>query len=242
MSVLLLALVIAAIACGVAWRRPDARAGMLGAWQAGKAQAIHEFRTGYQYAQQRLRAGNPAWWNPRRWASWLLAAAYGITKTIAAANRVRAAAWRGARDRYAEHKAAQPVPADEVVETIDITPDPAEPAPDPQPEPGQPQPQPAASPPTPEPGPTPEPHTEQEGHPVQTEAAGLTSYATAHQQFAVDLRAQMGGSENLAASMAGILAAHSDLIGDTALLQDHLNQAAAIADRIAQRSLAVANN
>lgn len=75
-----------------------------------------------------------------------------------------------------------------------------------------------------------------------TEATGLTSYAAAHQQFAAELRTQMSGSESLAASMSGTLAEHSDLIGKTAVLQDLLNQAAGIADEIANRSLEVANN
>src|SRR5690606_26304164 len=90
--------------------------------------------------------------------------------------------------------------------------------------------------------PDPGPEPQQEGTIMQTEATGLASYAAAHQQFATELRAQMSGSESLAASMANILAEHSDLIGDTAILQDLLNQAAGVAERIAERSIAVANN
>lgn len=245
MSLFILALILAAVICGIMWRRPDARAVAAGAWQAGKAQAIREFRDGYDYAQHRLRADDPSWKNPRRWTSWLLAVLYGVAKTLAAANRVRAAAWRGARDRYAEWKAAQPIDG-EVIDEIDAetgerTPDP-DPQPD-QPDPEQPdEPESSEDPPNTDPDPDKEPETDQEEPPVQTEATGLTSYAAAHQQFASELRAQMSGSESLAASMANILAEHSDLIGDTAVLQDLLNQAAGVADRIADRSIAVANN
>lgn len=245
MSLFILALIVAAIICTVMWRRPDARALVGGAWHAGKAQAVREFRDGYDYAQRRLRAGDPSWKNPRRWASWLLSVAYGIAKTIAAANRVRAAAWHGARDRYTEWKAAQPVDG-EVLDEIDDIPD-ERPEPDREPDAEQPPPDQTDQPdqsddnPPEEPNPDQGPEPDQEER-VQTEAAGLTSYASAHQQFANDLRAQMSGSESLAASMANILAEHSDLIGDTAVLQDLLNQAAGVAQRIAERSLVVANN
>jgi hypothetical protein len=242
-SLFILALIIAAVVCGVMWRRPDARAVVSGAWAAGKAQAVREFRDGYTFAQRRLLADEPSWKNPRRWASWLLAVAYGLAKALAAANRIRAAAWRGARDRYAEWKAAQPVEA-EVIEEIDV--DPGKERADPDPDAEQPQePDPSAdTPPDDQPDPDPDrgPETDQEGPEMQTEASGLTSYAAAHQQFANELRTQMSGSESLAASMAGVLAEHSDLIGDTAVLQDLLNQAAGVADRIAERSIAVANN
>ena len=83
--ILLFSLVVAAAVCGIMWRRPDARAAVSGAWQAGKAQAVQEFRQGYQFAQSRLRAGNPGWKNPRRWVSAGLAAGYGTCATIAAA-------------------------------------------------------------------------------------------------------------------------------------------------------------
>ncbi|MFI7470530.1 hypothetical protein [Nonomuraea sp. NPDC049646] len=248
MSLFVLALIVAAVICGIAWRRPDARAFASGAWQAGKRQAIREFSDAYQFAQQRLLASNPRSYNPRRWASWLLAGIYGTCKTLAAANRVRRAAWRGARDRYQEWKDRQPVDG-EVVEEIAVEPDtpvsdPAPPAPDA--EPSRPACEDNPSPaPQPDSAPVPDSGTgaDQEGQPdMQTEAAGLTSYANAHQQFAVELRGQIGGSESLAASMAGILAEHSDLIGDTAILQDLLNQAAGVADRIAERSIAVANS
>jgi hypothetical protein len=252
MSILIIALIIAALVCGVAWRRPDARAVVSGAWQAGKAQAAREFREGYQFAQQRLRAGDPSWKNPRRWMSWGLAAGYGAAKTVAAANRIRHAAWDGARARYADWKASQPIDAQEVIEQVIVGPDTP-----PQPEPGKPEPgsadeqaapdattAPAATQPDPPTtaGPEQGPGPNQEGTDMQTEATGLTSYAHAHQQFATELRTQMSGSESLAASMKDVLAEHSDLIGDTAVLQDLLNQAAGIADRIADRAIAVANS
>lgn len=250
MSLFILALIVAAIICGVMWRRPDARAVASGAWEAGKAQAVREFRDGYAFAQQRLRAGDPSWYNPRRWMSWGLAGAYGTAATVVAANRIRRAAWHGARTRYREWKAAQPVDG-EVVEEIHAEPDrpQADPRPE-QPSPGdkpsdedEPGPQPKADPhPNPDPDRGPETQQQEGTDDMQTEATGLTSYAAAHQQFATELRAQMSGSESLAASMANILAEHSDLIGDTAILQDLLNQAAGVAERIAERSIAVANN
>lgn len=287
MSLLILSLVVSGVVCGVLWRRPDARAVASGAWEAGKTQAAREFRDGYTYAQKRLRAGDPSWKNPRRWVSWALATGYGAAQTVVAGNRIRRAAWNGARERYAAWKASQPVDG-EVVEDVSVAT--GEPAPDdgdkpirgvadcPQcgarlqavipadeqnvtvtcpcghrvtfyrapndppddwdkapsePRPDDRQPQTA-----PDPGPEPQ----QEGTIMQTEATGLASYAAAHQQFATELRAQMSGSESLAASMANILAEHSDLIGDTAILQDLLNQAAGVAERIAERSIAVANN
>lgn len=246
MSLFFLALIIAAIVCWVMWRRPDARAVAGGAWEAGKAQAIAEFRAGYDFAQQRLRASNPSWKNPRRWASWLLALAYGIGKTLAAAGRVLGAAWNGGRDRYTEWKARQPIDG-EVLDEIDDErperqqgwdpdpdPDRCDDTPDPNPDEDQPE--------QPEHGPDEGPDNNQEEQPVQTEAAGLTSYSQAHAGFASDLRTQISGSESLAASMANILSRHSDLIGDTAVLQDLLNQAAGVAQRIADRALAVANN
>lgn len=266
MSALIIALIISAVICTAMWRRPDARAAVSGAWQAGKSQAVREFRQGYQFAQQKLRAGNPSWKNPRRWASWTLAGAYGTAVTVAAANRIRRRAWEGGRTRYMEWKAAQPVDAEVVAEVVEDTPKTA-PAPtaaatpDPSESPAVPpsettdkpaeptaekpaeqakdtEPTGSAATETPGTGQVPQP----EGADVQTEATGLTSYAQAHAQFAAELREQMSGSESLAASMSGILAEHSDLIGDTAILQDLLNQAASVANRIETRALEVANN
>ncbi|MFI7643763.1 hypothetical protein [Nonomuraea sp. NPDC049400] len=282
MILFILALVVAAIVCGIAWRRPDARAAVSGAWQAGKAQAVREFRDGYTFAQQQLRAGDPRWYSPRRWASWGLSTGYGAAKTLAAANRIRRAAWRGGKDGYRAWKDAQPVDAQEVVEQVIVGPDKAEfgdppvkgwtecprcgaritgiipgdeqdvwvtcpcghkvcfyRAPNDPPDDWDKDPEPPDSSSSKEPEPH---HPPQEGTDVQTEATGLTSYAHAHQQFASELRAQMSGSESLAASMATILNEHSDLIGDTAVLQDLLNQAAGVADRIAERATTVANN
>ncbi|TDD54615.1 hypothetical protein E1286_05345 [Nonomuraea terrae] len=249
MSIFLLSLLIAAIVCGgVLWRRPDARAAASGAWEAGKSQAVREFRDGYTFAQQKLRAGNPRAINPRRWASWGLAATYGACKTIAAANRIRRSAWDGGRDRYRQWKDSQPVDG-EVIEAVVVkrddqpAPPPATDQPAPEAQKPTSQPEPADdSKPQPEPAPSPEAEPVQEGTEMQTEATGLTSYATAHQEFAQELRNQMSGSENLAASMAEILNENSDLLGETAQLQDLLNQAAGVAERIANRALEVANN
>lgn len=77
---------------------------------------------------------------------------------------------------------------------------------------------------------------------MQTEAAGLTSYANAHSELAAELQSRMSGIESLAASMTGVLAEHSELIGNSAVMQDLLNQAAAVAQQTAQRALEVANN
>lgn len=77
---------------------------------------------------------------------------------------------------------------------------------------------------------------------MQTEATGLTSYANAHEELAAELRERVTGSESLAASMFGVLAEHSELIGKTAVLQDLLSQAAAVADEIAELSRKVASN
>lgn len=242
MEFFLFSLVIAAIVCGIMWRRPDARAFAGGAWQAGKQQAVREFREGYDFAQQRLRAGNPSWKNPRRWTSWALAGAYGAAKTLAAATRIGKRAWRGGRDRYRDWKAAQPVDAEvvdvEVVPDEPETPQPApapeeQPSPDPDPTPDDP---PHADP---EPGAETQPQEEPE---VQTEAAGLTSYAAAHNDLANELQSRMSGIESLAASMTGVLAEHSDLIGNSAVMQDLLNQAASVAQQTAARALEVANN
>jgi hypothetical protein len=273
-SALILSMILATLICGVMWRRPDARAAAAGAWQAGAAQAAREFREGYDFAQSRLRVGDPSWKNPRRWASAGLGVGYGTVVTLAAGGRIVHAAWRGARDRHREWQASRPVDA-EIIE------EPAEPTVEPrrcggcgstddvhpwtrfgpdawyclecglrrvyeqrQPDPGeQPEPTPDPQPDTdPNPEPDPQPNQSQEEPDMQTEATGLTSYAAAHTQFAGELRAQMSGSENLAASMSGILAEHSDLIGQTAVLQDLLNQAATIADQIAERATEVANN
>jgi hypothetical protein len=267
MAFFILALVIAAIICGVMWRRPDARAAMSGAWQAGKAQAVREFRDGYDFAQQRLRRGDPSWKNPRRWLSWGLAGAFGAATTVAAANRIRREAWRGARERYRDWKDAQPVDAEIVAEqngqvhtclacgTVEVTwrfeMDPpgwycascATPAPDPDPRPDpDPAPEPDPDPHHPsDPDPEPDDHP-WEDPPVQTEAAGLTSYANAHTELANELQSRMAGIESLAASMSDVLAEHSDLIGNSAVMQDLLNQAAGVAQQTAAQALQVANN
>lgn len=268
---IILALVVAALICGAIWRRPDARAAAAGAWTAGSAQAAREFRQGYSWAQDRLRRGDPKPYNPRRWASWLLAGAYGAATTIAAANRIRRAAWQGARARYQDWKDAQPVEA-EVIEETEVTPNSCagcgshnvrwrdqpplgwycdrcahtrDRSDSEQPAPEQPDPGPRSAP-DPAGQPTqPEPTRapdHQEGTTMQNEAQGLTTYAAAHTGLASELRERMSGSESLAASMSGVLSEHSDLIGKTAVLQDILNQAAGVADEIAALSTTVANN
>lgn len=281
MTGVIFAVVVAALICGLMWRRPDARAAATGAWQAGKAQAAQEFREGYTFAQQRLRSGNPSWKSPRRWTSWLLASAWGAGQTVVAANRIRARAWDGGRTRYREWQAARPIDAEVIDDEVDANPGDRAESGDPPltgraecprcgathtvtipseehdvwvtcpcghrinffREPNDPPDNWDDPPDTPDSDREPEPHHQPHEEPdMQTEATGLTSYAAAHAQFAGELRAQMSGSENLAASMSGILADHSDLIGQTAVLQDLLNQAAGIADQIAARATTVANN
>jgi hypothetical protein len=264
MAFFVLALVVAAIICGIMWRRPDARAAASGAWQAGKAQAVREFRTGYDFAQQRLRRGDPSWKNPRRWLSWGLAGAFGAASTVAAANRIRREAWNGARDRYRAWKDAQPVDGDVVAEqagpvhtcvvcgAVEVAwrfeMDPpgwycascATPVPDPDPR-SDPDPEPDPHHKS-DPDPEPDDHPPLEDPPVQTEAAGLTSYANAHAELAAELQSRMAGIESLAASMSDVLAEHSDLIGNSAVMQDLLSQAAGVAQQTAAHALQVANN
>lgn len=251
MSVLLV-LILAAVICGIMWRRPGARAAAAGAWQAGRQQAALEFRQGYDWAQARLRVGDPKPYNPRRWASWALAAGFGAVKTAAAAGRIGTAAYRGARDRHEAWRLAQPVDAEVIDESQD---EPERKVPDVHScaagcgsiftrrrddltLPGW-YCHPCAVLLLIEQQPDTQPHQEE---PMQTEAAGLTSYAAAHTELATELRTRMSAIENLRASMAPILAEHSDLIGDTAVIQDLLNQAAALAEALAAKTLTVANN
>ncbi|MFG1709270.1 hypothetical protein ACFLIM_39370 [Nonomuraea sp. M3C6] len=72
------------------------------------------------------------------------------------------------------------------------------------------------------------------------EATGLTSYSQAHEQIAQQLNALSVTSNNLVASMGDTIAQHSNLIGNAAVLQDLLNQAASIAAQIAKDAAAVA--
>ncbi|WP_219470142.1 hypothetical protein [Nonomuraea rhizosphaerae] len=58
---------------------------------------------------------------------------------------------------------------------------------------------------------------------VAQEATGLTSYALAHEQMAQELSSLAATSNNLVASMGDLLAQHSDLVGNAAILQDLLN-------------------
>lgn len=75
---------------------------------------------------------------------------------------------------------------------------------------------------------------------VAQEATGLTSYSLAHEQIARELNALSATSNSLVASMGGLLAQHSHLVGNAAVLQDLINQAAAVAAQIAKDAAAVA--
>lgn len=275
MSALLFSLLIAAIICGWMWKSPASRAAVSGAWNAGAEQARVEFREGYQYAQAKLREGNPRLRNPKRWLSWALAGAWGAGHAIGATGRIVGSAANGGRKRYSDWKAAQPVEA-EVVEEVETeveqplvfrcsacgqdgawfwgaavppafycrpcgtarvpAPEPAEAHEDEQGEDQQDQ--------QPEPI-DPEQHDNpdsQEEPEMQHEAAGLTSYAAAYTGLASEARERMSGVEGLASSMASILAEHSHLIGEAAVIQDLLNQVAGRADALASAALTVANN
>src|SRR5690606_13528067 len=88
MSALLFSMALAALICGAMWTRPGVRAAGVGAWRAGWDQACREFRQGYEWAQARLRAGNPTPRDFRWWVSAVLATVYGACKVCGAAGRV----------------------------------------------------------------------------------------------------------------------------------------------------------
>ncbi|MEQ4723737.1 hypothetical protein [Nonomuraea sp. B19D2] len=80
-----------------------------------------------------------------------------------------------------------------------------------------------------------------EGTPMAAqEATGLTSYSQAHEEIAQQLMQLSVTSNNLVASMGDTIAQHSNLIGNAAVLQDLLNQAANLAAQIAKDAAAVA--
>ena len=283
MSALLFSMALAALICGAMWTRPGVRAAAGGAWRAGWDQACREFRQGYEWAQARLRAGNPTPRDFRWWVSAVLATVYGACKVCGAAGRVGHAAWQGGRDSYRRWKESRPVDAEVVNEgenpaptaaaagradttTADTTagstgsaatggaaprpataptsgpaPDPAGPAPSSttyaEPTiPTLPDPIPALPPGT---GST---VTTKEDLTMQTEATGLTSYASAFDDLAADLGQKTTAIDALVASMQDVLAQHSDLVAPTAHIQDLLNQAAAVAGQIAELARKVAAN
>ncbi|QFY09667.1 hypothetical protein GBF35_26100 [Nonomuraea phyllanthi] len=75
---------------------------------------------------------------------------------------------------------------------------------------------------------------------VSQEATGLTSYSLAHQQIAAQLNDLVNTSNALVASMGDLLAQHSILVGNAAVLQDLMRQASSVADRIATDAAAAA--
>ncbi|WP_433235630.1 hypothetical protein ACQPYK_25680 [Streptosporangium sp. CA-135522] len=187
-------------------------------------------------------------------------AVYGAAVTIGATGRVVREATRGGRREYRSYRDAIEV---EVVEAEEVVPaTPKKPAPGPAPAPAE-QPKPetlaepqasdpaepaqapaAPQPPSanPDPGATPDTTTEGTTPMAQTEASGLTSYAQAHAELANELQDMITASQSLAGSMSDVLADHSDLIGDTATLQDLLAQAQSVAQQIADRAAAVASS
>ncbi|MEV0151479.1 MULTISPECIES: hypothetical protein [unclassified Nonomuraea] len=75
---------------------------------------------------------------------------------------------------------------------------------------------------------------------VAQEATGLTSYSLAHTQMANDLNGLVNTSNALVASMGDLIAQHSHLLGNAAVLQDLLRQAASVAEQIAADAAAAA--
>lgn len=261
MSALLFSMALAALICGAMWTRPGVRAAGVGAWRAGWDQACREFRQGYEWAQARLRAGNPTPRDFRWWVSAGLATVYGTCKVCGAAGRVGHAAWQGGRDSYRRWKESRPVDAEVVDEEPaptaagdgGATPRPADtPTTDPTPDPAGQAPSSTtnaepATPTLPDPIPALPPGTgstvtTKEEPTMQTEATGLTSYASAFDDLAADLGQKTTAIDALVASMQDVLAQHSDLVVPTAHIQDLLNQAAAVAGQIAELARKVAAN
>ena len=272
MSALLFSMALAALICGAMWARPGVRAAGVGAWRAGWDQACREFRQGYEWAQARLRAGNPTPRNFRWWVSAGLATVYGACKVCGAAARVGRAAWQGGRDSYRRWKESRPVDAEVVDEEPaptaaaaggaaataaagdgGATPRPADtPTTEPIPDPAGPAPSSTTcaeptTPTLPDPIPALPPGTgstvtTKEDLTMQTEATGLTSYASAFDDLAADLGQKTTAIDALVASMQDVLAQHSDLVAPTAHIQDLLNQAAAVAGQIAELARKVAAN
>ncbi|MEV4749106.1 hypothetical protein AB0K21_22230 [Streptosporangium sp. NPDC049248] len=271
MSAVIFALVLAGLITGATItvrRRPVYRAAARGAWKAGARQTRQEFRAGYartrtvyDRAQKKLRKRGT---RRARVLSFVLetlgvtlvtagGAVYGAAVTIGAAGRVAREATRGARREYQSYRDAVEVEAVEVTPASPEKPAPADPAPG-QPEtPAQPQaseqaepeqdpaaPQPPST--TPDPGATPDTTTEGSTTMAQSEASGLTSYSQAHADMAAELQDLINSSQSLAGSMSDVLADHSDLIGDTATLQDLLVQAQNVAQQLADRAAAVASS
>lgn len=75
---------------------------------------------------------------------------------------------------------------------------------------------------------------------VAQEATGLTSYSLAHTQMANELNALVSTSNALVASMGDLLSQHSHLLGNAAVLQDLMRQAASVAEQIAADAAAAA--
>src|SRR5690606_32567363 len=75
---------------------------------------------------------------------------------------------------------------------------------------------------------------------VAQEATGLTSYAIAHNQMANELNSLVSTSNALVASMGDLLAQHSHLVGNAAVLQDLMRQASNVAQQIAKDAAAAA--
>ncbi|MFF0771013.1 hypothetical protein ACFYUK_19160 [Nonomuraea wenchangensis] len=260
MTMLLFALVLAALITGVIlWRRPDARSKAkaltsdartitASAWKAGRTQAATEFRQGYKAtrdaydrAQKALQGRGT---KRARLASGLLellgvtvvtagGTVYGAAKTLGAARRIVLEAARGGRDAYKTIE-VEAVVVGEVEETSpDATPPPAAPAETIT----------QAKPNAGEDSPDAEQAPQPEGTPdmsVTQQATGLTSYALAHTQMASELNDLVNTSNALVASMGDLLAQHSHLIGNAAVLQDLMRQASNVASQIAKDASAAA--
>ncbi|MDP9843218.1 hypothetical protein [Streptosporangium lutulentum] len=77
---------------------------------------------------------------------------------------------------------------------------------------------------------------------MAAEANGLLTYAQAHAQLAGQLQALSVENNSLANSMTNTIAPHASIIATTAILQDLLNQAASIAQQIADEAAALATS
>lgn len=81
-----------------------------------------------------------------------------------------------------------------------------------------------------------------EGTTMAAEASGLITYSQAHAQLAGLLQGLSVENNNLANSMTDVVAAHASIIANTAVLQDLMNQAASIAQQIANDAAALATS
>ncbi|MEV1179222.1 hypothetical protein [Nonomuraea sp. NPDC049784] len=158
MIILILILALSGVITAALVKRPDARAAALGGLRAGAAQADVEFRKGAAAAQDRYHqaqkyltrptaSGDPPGPKNLRW--WVSAAfavtggtaavvaggTYGLLKVLGGAVRIARQAAEGARQAYADYRAAREIEEAEVIEEAEEEPKKTEePAPEETPE------------------------------------------------------------------------------------------------------------